>query len=88
MIWRGKEEGPMTELPHNIPLLRVEHPLDPVVHFPAPARVLGLPVDITKVSQPSQPGAYYPVGRRMSIGMCHRVCKLHLSSVFVYRIDS
>lgn len=60
VIWGGGEELP----PLDIPLLRVEHPLDPIVHFPAPVRALGMRVDESATSH----ARYLAVGRRVSIG--------------------
>lgn len=34
VVWQGAAQGAMAELALDIPLLRVEHPLDPIPHFP------------------------------------------------------
>mmetsp|Transcript_74045 Transcript_74045/g.120212 ORF Transcript_74045/g.120212 Transcript_74045/m.120212 type:complete len:397 (+) Transcript_74045:73-1263(+) len=38
VVWQGAAQGDMAELALDIPLLRVEHPLDPIPHFPGAVR--------------------------------------------------
>ena len=51
----------------DLPLVRVEHPLDPVVHFPA--ALVNFPAPVRALGVRGGAGQrYHPVGRRVSIG--------------------
>jgi hypothetical protein len=67
VFWGGarghtQQEGEVSAL--DLPLVRVEHLLDPIPHFPAPVRALGFSQIVPGFTN----AMYQPVGTRVSIG--------------------